>query len=160
VSVSTIIAALPRLTKSDLEAIHSRIGFLTNGKVKDELQQEVLETYSAIEKVSRSIGTGGIPPLRTFSKSKYFTKFCSDAGIVSDFIEEEFAPKMKLDKLKALQLVVSAVARRLTRDEIPVTYMTLVKNIGRAPQIIDEQFPGYRGCGLLKVLLSRNKRFE
>lgn len=152
-SLKEIVDAVNRLKPEEVRELRARLAVLDN-RVDMTTSTEERELFEAIASVlmTRGIPT---PPLSVYRRTdKHYARLRRAAPAFSRFIEEKLAPKTKTLRLRALVLVVDALARRLEGNGVPLSVSALVGVVPNAPSEVARMFPGYAQAGLLGKILA------
>ena len=145
-----LLRLLPNLTPAQRADIVARCNALgTSGDAqRDSCAQMV---YGVLVSILGDRGTS-CPPPRVFQTMRAGAGFPAKAEVLLDYVRTFMLATKRVEQRAVVRLLVLVLIRRMTRDHVPVTLGTVVRNIPRIPAVTDEQFPGYREAGLLPAL--------
>ena len=144
-----VIAALPRLSRADLQEMAGRLTALLGEGDADGPAW----VFSIVVKHLRRRGGSGNMPYSALKRSRQYPRFHRGAKGLLQFVDNHFPGIKRVEQQKVLNVLVGACTRYLENHNIPIGYYTLGDCMGRINQVIDDQFPGYMEAGLITVIV-------
>lgn len=126
------------------------MALVTSAPLKESADPEFV--YGALHGLMGRLGHRP-PPWEGFKRSPDAPTFRRHAEMLMAYVRERVRARRRPTQLRALDVLLRMLARRLKRDEVPVTLRTLVRNMGRIPAVAADAFPGYEEAGLLPTLV-------
>lgn len=152
-----ILASLPVLNRSDLEAVAAIATSLLNGRTANVATKASPLAAPLFDALCGAVSaTAALSNLSGTSTGKTFEKHLPG---VTKFLDHHF--KGWSDN-KLVQLAFLGMLAELLRDDLKERGVTptlgiLVSNLGRLPEVFDNAYPNYLACGMGNVIL---KHFE
>lgn len=151
-----ILAALPKLSKADLQAIATVAGALSGrptndptGALPDEATLTGQAAFNALQAALGGYGTVAVP---TNQRQKFERKLRD----LIPYLNDNFPgwDKTKIKQVAVFQFMFGLLAEKLRRMKLTPTINMMIVNMGQIPVAFDAQFPGYREAGMGPVLLN------
>lgn len=151
---SEIIAALPKLSRSDLITIELAAKHLIAGGSTDAPDDSRI-IYDAI-----TSGLGVMMNFEVFKTTVVYKHWAGRSKIVIDFIEKAFPGVSKTSRTAIVAFLIGALIEDMRDRKVPTTLNTVVLNLSRVPQVFEDAFPGYWGSALTGLILKRMLKRE
>jgi hypothetical protein len=143
-NVPQIISQLPKLAQDDLKTLKAAIEGLL---VKNEKDKEPA-LYEVLKRV-----IGGVPPYSVFQRTKIYKQWCKHETYAENFIGRNFVEATKLERQALMTFAVQALTRDLRARGVPITVVTVARNLGRFAEAFESEFPNYISSGLQSLIL-------
>jgi hypothetical protein len=144
-----IISKLPFLSARELDALHQRIKALKGStqpvvkKVNGGLDPDIV-----VNVICSVLNARGIEcPKFAVNKTGQLNKI----NLAISFAEKAVSTRLEQEAL--LTTAIDLLWQYMTRQRVPTTGNTLLRNLNRIPAVIDQNFPGYAKAGLLKLIV-------
>jgi hypothetical protein len=152
-----ILAALPTLSRADLESVHAMAAHLlgAQGSVSNGGTPDAPLLFEALS--GQLNGIMGWPYVAATKQGKLLQQRAPE---VTKFLTKHFRgwDKNKITQLAIMQLMISLLREDLKERGVQASFGILVANLNRLPEVFSNAFPGYLESGmgplLLKNLLS------
>lgn len=147
-----VLRRLPNLAPKELEEVRQRVSFLGGPKKDSTLSRDDwLRTAMAAELGQRGAIAGGA--LFKFLDKNYEEKA---EGVRTHLLAGYVKPKPQHAELLALgRLGASALADWLVKRRIPVRPKTMLDNVDKVPEALEDAFPGYWQAKALGICLEK-----
>ena len=147
-SLTVIISQLPKLSQDDLKTLRAAIDGL--------IQQDANRTEPLLyEAVRCAVST--VPPYSTFVRIKGFTIWLKHVEYAENFVSRNFPTASKLERQALMTFAVQAIVRDLKARNVPITAVTVARNLGRFAEAFEAEFPGYIQSGMQPMILKAMK---
>lgn len=151
-----LLESLNTLPREVLQQLVAKGALLLNGKKAAPVDESGIGlVHDQITLVLEAYGEKRAVPLFVVKRQNFFKGLEEHALRVLAFVDHGFRPRNKVERVRALYLSLRILAANIVERGLPVSYRTLVSNLGLIGEAVDEEFPGYRECGLLHVVLTR-----
>lgn len=154
-----ILAALPTLSKADLEAIYAMTAHLlqggSQGAVSNGATPDAPLLFEALSGQLNALA--GWPYVASTKQGKLLQQRAPE---VTKFLSKHFKgwDKNKITQLAIMQLMLNLLRDDLKERGVQPSFGIMVTNLNRLPEVFSNAFPGYLESGmgplLLKNLLS------
>jgi len=163
VETPNILESLGTLTPAQQREAHARLSFLLNptGKANtddveprkhdDEDEQMVLSELHGI--LAAAGDTRKIPLSVLLKINTTGQAFKRGVKVLCIFVRQNFKPAKKVDKLKAIRILLRCIAKDLNQRSVPICPKTVSQAMERIANVVDRQFPSYMESGLLPAVL-------
>ncbi len=153
-SMSQILAALPKLNDHDLKAVSATAQSILAARtgataaLAGTLQAMTFDALSAALNGTASLSTLPAPLVRRFER--HLPDF-------RQFLDKDFKgwDEKKIRQKAFLLMLFELLREYLISIEIKPTYNTMVNTMPRMGEVFDSAFPGYRVAGWGHVILNR-----
>lgn len=147
-----ILAALPKLTRPDLEAVQAVCTSLLGGRTghvaagATTLAAGIFEALTGALNVSMSYSN-----LPTATERQFRQKLPT----FTSFLDKSFEGwnKNKVSQLAFLKMLFELLIADLRKRGAQPTIGIMVVNLNRMPEVFNDAFPGYIDAGLAKLVL-------
>lgn len=150
------MAALPRLARADLEAVHGLCAHLlgATGAAQAGALGADLALYDAlVTAIGASVPYSALPTdsaRRLRNNVPSFIKFLDTNFVGWDH--------NKITKTAFLRMLFTLLVSDLKGRGVSPSVNIIIVNMGRMPEVFDNAFPGYLGAGLGHVILKQYAR--
>jgi hypothetical protein len=156
--MSDVLQTLAQLSPDELRNVQARVGFLLGADSPAALEpSDEDQVHEAIAVVLRKCGVLNTPPLGVIRRQRHYKQFVEGAGELLRFTEEQVRPGSRMERVKALRILVRMIANWLRDAGRPLSHMTISRSLKRVADISDQRFPGYVASGLMPVILRAPK---
>lgn len=151
-----ILAALPKLTRPDLEAVAAMAGHLLGGRVGNTpppVSPIADLIFSAlVTTLGQPMALGSYSPTATRA-------FLKKLPALEAFMGESLGlwKEAKVVQIAVLRMVFDLLREDLKSRGVNPTIGIMVVNMGRIPEVFDDAFPNYLQAGMGPVILKRFK---
>lgn len=147
-----ILAALPKLERVDLEAVHAIAGSLLAGATGPSNSAAVPLAPMVFDALVTAIGA--TMPYSSYSPTatRQFEKRVPD---LIKFLDTHFTgwDRNKVAQIAVLRMLFGLIADDLRGRGVKPNIGTMVVNMGRIADVFDGAFPGYLESGIASVVL-------
>jgi hypothetical protein len=146
-SLATVLSELAKLNKKELATVRAAIEQLLGPDKALASPPVALTLYEAV----RVAGGQDKLPLERVKRFGW-VRFSTEAAL---FIESTW-PQAKHNKIVRMgleRLLISLLIEDLRGKNINITVGSVVRNLGRLPEVFDSEFPGYRINKLQSLIL-------
>jgi hypothetical protein len=149
-NLTNIISALATLNKRELATVKAAVEQLLGSKAPT-VAPEALSLYEAI----RVAGSNEKLPYEALKRSAMAATWVKYAPEAITFIENTWpqAKRNKIVRMGLERLLISVLVDDLRSKNVKITVGTLVRNLGRLPEVFDSEFPQYRENQLQGLIL-------
>lgn len=144
-----VIAVLPRFTRADLQELQVRISALLG----DADSEGPAIVHGVVVEYMRRRGGSGNMPYSVLKRSKQFPRFNKGALVLLKFIDDYLPKIVRVERRKAIYVLVGAAVKYLEYQHIPIGFYTIGDALTRINQVVDYQFPGYIEAGLITAIV-------
>ena len=141
-----IIAALPKLSQSDLAAVRAAADHLLTGKVDD-----LDHTIPLFDAMTRLLGVRR--SYRDFHRSVAYKTWRRTAPTALAFIDEAFPEATRVAKVAIMNMLLEALIEEFKERNWLISLVTVTRNLDRFEQVFENEFPGYLKSGLAHLVL-------
>lgn len=153
ISKDQILAALPNLQKSDLEAIHAISGSLLAGATGASASSGAVPLAPMIfDALVSAVGATTAYSSYSPTATRQFEKRVPD---LTKFLDAHFTgwDNNKVGQIAVLRMLFGLIADDLRGRGVNPTIGMLVVNMGRIAEVFENAFPGYLESGIASVVL-------
>ena len=146
-TVEVICAALPSLSAAHRQKVELSLRALRKDATAD--YHEAALVFTEIAEYLTDRGQRAPFPYATFRARPEFGAFAKAADAMLWYVGRNFKPKNGAQTMKVHRLLLVILARWLERRNIAVSFRTMTQQLGRVPELVESEFPGYAERGLL-----------
>lgn len=146
-NLSSVLAALPKLSQGELVVVKSAVETLlkpTAGPDSTSLLFEVVSRYIVTTRM-------GFEVFKTTGIYKTWKRSAPDVVL---FMEQTCPNLNRVETIAFASLLIEMLIADLKELNVPISLGTVVRNLSRVPQIFDVGFPMYRINGLAYLVIS------
>jgi hypothetical protein len=150
VTVASIISKLTSLNKKELATVKAAIDQLLGPQAALAASPSNLSLFEAIR-----VATGAMVTYDRLKGGNTGASWRKYSPLAVSFIETTW-PCTKQNKMVRLgleRLLISLLVEDLREKRVNVTVGALVRNLGRLPEVVDAEFPGYRESQLQSLII-------
>lgn len=150
-NLETILALLPKLSATDLDEVRLRTVFLRKFTPVTGIDDStlVLETLSSFLK---RVGADFFTP-EALKATNQFPSFKAKIPSIMRYLRG--AKLEQVEQRYVLDLAFDLIYRYLSKWGYPVGPRSLMAQVHRIPDVLNNQFPGYASTGLLCMIAKR-----
>ena len=151
--------AIPNLSREQLTNLKARISFLLDNSIVGKARKDARngerttgqDFYHQLATVLTQHGYAYLP-YSAFAGTNLFRQFNVRLETIDLLLEQAGNPTSTRLRAHFLRCTAQCIVRSLEANHVPVSLRTAVLNMDKAPQYIDDAFPGYIAAGMLPVL--------
>lgn len=149
-----ILAALPKLTRPDLEAVHAVTNGLLAGRLSNVATPASPLAVSTFEALSAALNVTTGLHLVPSSINK---RFHAQLPELASFLDANFDgwQDQKVSQQAFLRFLFNRLRDDLLTINIKPTYVSMINNFSRIPRLIEYDFPGYLSSGMGRLILKQ-----
>lgn len=154
-----ILAALPNLNRSELEAIHAIAASLLNGRVSNISNEGVTVRQTIFDALAVTIARPMPYASMPLALAKQYEAYFPDLVI---FFDKHFKgwDSNKITQTGFLRMIFGLIAADLKARKVPLSIGAIISNLPRIYEIVDNAFPDYleanMGDLILKIFTKRS----
>lgn len=145
---------LASLSQTQLRELVTRASALLDRPQDDSATGLV---HDALDGIFRKRGEK-LPPMSVIKKLPHYGSFRDGSTALLEYIDTYLKPSTRVERLKAVNVLLAMLIRWLERREIPISHRAVSQSLSRVASIVDKQFPGYRQSGLLPMIVKAHQR--
>lgn len=153
--IQTVWAALPLLTRDELDQIITRVSALRSLGPGEKLgareDPDTTVVLGVIYDVLRAEGLVVMPA--DMRGTTGYSSFARKVPDVMAYLRKNITNRTQQAAL--LRVGVDLIRRYLVKSGIPAGTRTLMAHVHRIPEVIEQQFPGYAAAGMLHWIARR-----
>jgi hypothetical protein len=147
VRAAEVLAALPKLSDAELDEVVRRVAFLRKGKTSSPTESYNWLIDGAVAELKRR-GLSGYLPKTVWPSQQTIVR-------IQDHLSEGLGKVSSgVERQATALLAVRTLCDYLIKINIPLTPKTVLANLDKIPQALEDSFPGYWRAGLLMACVS------
>ena len=158
ITLSQILAALPKLNQADLEAIQATAQTLINGRTAVSGKSATTVSLAVFNALQGAIGLNNA--YAAIAPTKWGKQFEKQVPILIEYLNLNFKgwDKNKVVQTAFLSMIFELLVADIRKRHFGlngVGFGTAVLNMGQIPRVIDDAYPDYRENGMLGMVLKQ-----
>jgi hypothetical protein len=151
-----LVRRLPELTKTQMTELRRRILFLIDDKESGGVTNEDWILHGIVSVLNeRGIGYM-VPPNFRIKKARAFAGYETSADRVRILLTDAI-PEMTITEQRSLGVIAARALADYISSWSSVTFDSLMRNVSKIPEALDEAFPGYISSGLIKYIFIQRR---
>jgi hypothetical protein len=146
----TILNLLPFLTKDELLKLRSRVVFLA-ASTEPSGDEEMF--YNMLNRIVEVANGRSEPHFKLFTKTVHYKLFRANFDVIHNYIDANFESAQKVDRLKLYHMFAEMLKDEISQYNIPLSLLTMIRNVPRIPSLVNAAYPGYSESGVLSMIL-------
>src|SRR5574337_2007760 len=146
---------LPRLSQPELREVAARAAALCAGPApaRNGKADTARVLYDAVAALFAARRGTRLAPYDAFVRGKGGAALRKHADDLRTYIKAHLRPRGRLDEDNTLAMLLGLLYNILVAEGRPLTPNVFCAHLGRVPEVVEAQFPGYLASGLLPVVL-------
>jgi hypothetical protein len=151
-----IISKLPQMTKRQLTELRRRVLFFIDDKEAGGVTNEDWILHGIITVLNeRGLGYM-IPPHFRIRKSRSFAGYETSADRIRTLLTDAI-PEMTVTEQRSLGVIAARALADYISSWSSISFDSLMRNVSKIPEALDEAFPGYISSGLIRYIFIQRR---
>ena len=151
-----LVRRLPELTKNQMTTLRRHLLFLIDDKESGSVANEDWILHGIVTVLNeRGLGYM-IPPHFRIKKSRSFAGYETSADRVRTLLTDAI-PEMTVTEQRSLGVIAARALADYISQWSSVSFDSLMRNVSKIPEALDEAFPGYTQSGLMRFILAARR---
>lgn len=158
-SFSVIQSSLPKCSPDELKKVKMLVDFFLSGKGEDAqpaaISGDALDKELLYMEASAALNRHGTntPPWSTFTRLNTFKHFEEGYEELRLFRERHLSNLRRPGRQKLYRITSDIIILSLVGSSLPLKLTIFCRRLKQAPELVNQQFPGYAASGLLPMML-------